>query len=373
MLGTLVAMILALKSSFMLIAAFQFLFLSLFLFLNKKGLRTSSNLFALFLLGKGIILSFNILLAGGYLESGFYLSFVQALYFPMLFFYSPFLFLYIKSSTESTYRFRSKDLAHLIPSLFLLLIGVSGLGDLLPTRVLNAAYYVQAVSYTTGALLVLRHFKKEAHQLSSQQRITQTWLHVLMGGFMLIMVTFFTAFCLSVLQVSTPTLDSAFIAAGLFLLFLFANGIVYNSLRHPTLFSQAQHDANLAKRSPLPKAVNRKTAKELEALMEQEQLYLDPKLRAKDVAERLHIHPRTLSLVLSQLFQQNFSDFVNGYRIRKAQHLISTDLENKTLLEILLVSGFNSKSVFNAAFKKHTGMTPSVYKKMVAPKELVSH
>lgn len=42
---------------------------------------------------------------------------------------------------------------------------------------------------------------------------------------------------------------------------------------------------------------------------------------------------------------------------------IEADPEGTTLLDIQLSSGFNTKSVFNTAFKKHTGLTPSAYRK----------
>ncbi|GAH31414.1 unnamed protein product, partial [marine sediment metagenome] len=38
--------------------------------------------------------------------------------------------------------------------------------------------------------------------------------------------------------------------------------------------------------------------------------------------------------------------------------------DKKTILEILYETGFNSKSVFNTAFKKHAGTTPTQFRKL---------
>ena len=60
----------------------------------------------------------------------------------------------------------------------------------------------------------------------------------------------------------------------------------------------------------------------------------------------------------------NFYDFINSYRVKEVQNrLEGGDSEVYSLLAIALESGFNSKSSFNAVFKKHTGMTPSQYKR----------
>jgi AraC-like DNA-binding protein len=66
--------------------------------------------------------------------------------------------------------------------------------------------------------------------------------------------------------------------------------------------------------------------------------------------------------------QQNFFDFINRYRIEEAQRLLTDPPDKKiTVLEVLYECGFNSKSSFNTLFKKHTGLTPSEFKKKNMP------
>ena len=62
---------------------------------------------------------------------------------------------------------------------------------------------------------------------------------------------------------------------------------------------------------------------------------------------------------------QHFFDFVNSYQINlAAEMLVTYEQQQKTVLEILYEVGFNSKSSFNTAFKKHLLMTPSQYRKL---------
>lgn len=50
--------------------------------------------------------------------------------------------------------------------------------------------------------------------------------------------------------------------------------------------------------------------------------------------------------------------FVNFHRIREAKELLLRNSE-MSILEIAFAVGFNSKSSFNDAFKKDTGVSPS--------------
>ena len=68
-----------------------------------------------------------------------------------------------------------------------------------------------------------------------------------------------------------------------------------------------------------------------------------------------------LSHVINASFNQNFRDFINSYRIEESKSRLVQDDMN--ILNIAYEVGFNSKSAFNTAFKKFTGMTPKEYRK----------
>lgn len=101
--------------------------------------------------------------------------------------------------------------------------------------------------------------------------------------------------------------------------------------------------------------------KRLREIMENERAFTRDDLTLSDMARELSITPHQLSEILNELLDRNFYSFVNEYRIREASRLLNEEPE-RTILSIALASGFNSKSSFNSAFLKYTGLTPSVYR-----------
>jgi AraC-like DNA-binding protein len=98
----------------------------------------------------------------------------------------------------------------------------------------------------------------------------------------------------------------------------------------------------------------------LEHAMERDELFLDPLLSLRDLAEELDLHPNKLSWLINDHFKKNFNDFINNYRLNYFQiEALKPEHKKHTLLSIAFESGFNSKSVFNDYFKKQTGLTPS--------------
>jgi len=91
---------------------------------------------------------------------------------------------------------------------------------------------------------------------------------------------------------------------------------------------------------------------------------LDPFLSIYSLSKQIKVPNNELSILINRKIGQHFFDFVNTYRINFAADMLS-DKNNhkKTVMEILFDAGFNSKSSFNTAFKKHKHVTPSQYRK----------
>jgi AraC-like DNA-binding protein/putative methionine-R-sulfoxide reductase with GAF domain len=103
--------------------------------------------------------------------------------------------------------------------------------------------------------------------------------------------------------------------------------------------------------------------KDLCQLLEEEKMYRNSELSLMIVADKLNISSTYLSQLVNTLSDNNFSDFINLYRVRDAEHkLTNSDFSKYTILAIGLEAGFNSKSAFYNAFNKHTGITPSEYR-----------
>lgn len=102
--------------------------------------------------------------------------------------------------------------------------------------------------------------------------------------------------------------------------------------------------------------------------MDTEKPYIDGELTLPKLAERLSIPAPHLSQTINERLRQNFFDFVNTYRIEEAKRrLLDPAKQHYSVLAIAEEVGFNSKSSFNAVFKKHVLMTPSEFRKRMKP------
>ena len=98
--------------------------------------------------------------------------------------------------------------------------------------------------------------------------------------------------------------------------------------------------------------------------MENEKLYLSRDFTIDIFSKHLNVSRTYISQVINEKFNMNFSNYINEYRIKEARRVLTDDAnKNLTIETIALSIGFGSKSSFNSAFKKYTGITPSFYMK----------
>ena len=104
---------------------------------------------------------------------------------------------------------------------------------------------------------------------------------------------------------------------------------------------------------------------QLRKLMVEGKAYRDDGLSITSLSQTLGVQEyRLRRLINGQLGHRNFSAFVNGYRLAEAETALADPSQAEVpILTIALDAGFGSIGPFNRAFKAHTGLTPTEYRR----------
>ncbi|OQP40740.1 AraC family transcriptional regulator [Niastella yeongjuensis] len=105
-------------------------------------------------------------------------------------------------------------------------------------------------------------------------------------------------------------------------------------------------------------------AQELKDLIQD---HIDTNLSLKELSKDLSINPSYLSREFSKHFGNlSFGEYIRKQRIERAMELMATP--TYSLTEIAYLTGFSDQSHFTRIFKKHTGQSPSDYRKKMRKK-----
>ena len=104
--------------------------------------------------------------------------------------------------------------------------------------------------------------------------------------------------------------------------------------------------------------------------MDDEKPYLKSNITLDTLSELIDVPARELTALLNGHFKMNYYEFINNYRIKEAKLILAQDVnQEKTISDVFLAVGFNSKSVFNTFFKKNVGVTPTDFRKQILNRE----
>ncbi|MEL6845761.1 MAG: helix-turn-helix domain-containing protein, partial [Bacteroidota bacterium] len=151
-----------------------------------------------------------------------------------------------------------------------------------------------------------------------------------------------------------------YIFGPLFFSFLFyaLSYFVWRSKNAKQIFSQEAF-AKYANRSISETDANDQLIR-LDRLMQEQQLYKNPRLKLKDVANALALSSHQLSQLLNEKLGQSFPTYINERRVAAACALLGRS-DHLTMEGVGYEVGFSSKSSFYATFKKLKGMTPAQF------------
>ena len=162
-----------------------------------------------------------------------------------------------------------------------------------------------------------------------------------------------------------------FYFTGWFILILVIAGslLVFFIYRRINTLPQRRADRDRKyKESHLTQGMAQTYLRKLQRIMDTEKPHLNENLTLGELARRVGIPDKQLSQIINEQLNENFKNFINRHRIEVAKRKILDPKEKDfVLLKIAYDAGFNSKSVFNAAFKKFTRMSPSEYRKKHNP------
>jgi len=117
--------------------------------------------------------------------------------------------------------------------------------------------------------------------------------------------------------------------------------------------------------APSPAGADAALTAALRKLIEHDKVYRESDLSIASLAQKLGIPEyRLRRLINEQLGHRNFSAFINGYRLAEAEAALGDPPQaDVPVLTIALDAGFGSIGPFNRAFKAHTGLTPTEYRR----------
>jgi len=369
---------------FIFLGVIQGLFLSSFFLLKKEGAQVSNKFLGLLLLGMAAI-NFEIFLC----YSRYIIKLIHLVDFsePFNFCMGPAFYLYIRSKTSIPYKMTPRQILHLLPFviytfysvLFFIQtpeykynaflsayfpekshipsITVINPDPLFLKKFVNELMLLQFFIYIGMSLFVIyKAYKRENLSFFSNANKVLSWLR----NFSLMSLLFFVLI-LFIKVTFKEDLGDHFSA---FFISIVIYSISFYVIKRSSFFGESRlPHLKKYEKSSLNNEMKDRILKSLKRVMEEEKPFLESSFSLPGLARKIHASPHHLSQILNDCLKKNFFEYTAEYRIREAQKVLLNPQYNHIMMEEIAERvGYNSKSAFNTAFKKQTGLTPSQFK-----------
>jgi len=298
---------------------------------------------------------------------------------PLQWLMTPSLYFFVRAKTTASFKMRARDSLHLLPFLASALyfsavyysLPVAEKTELLQSGWLSSAGNrivipiagdIFQLAYLYAALRLLRdHGMRLKDWFSSVEKREFRWLKRIL---MLWGAIFLLHLALVTLAALGTRLSNVLVILDVMNMMHLAIAIALPASAISDYFER-ESTPEITAFKPRSKQLTQEERQEffsnLTTFMISEKPYLHADLSLKSLADALAMTPRELSEVINTEGGKNFFEFINGYRVTEAQKTLEKRPEMR-VLDVAFVSGFNSKSAFNDAFKKRVGMAPSSYR-----------
>lgn len=303
---------------------------------------------------------------------------------PLAYSVGPLIYFYTCSLTNRRFSFRKHHLAYFLPLLVLyvawmpvyLKSSASKLDYLL--KVLNQGGNILQVAYpynlffatvflaifSAVVFLALSFYKLYQFNISIKQEYSSiNSIHLSWLKFLLVLCSFlwFSSF-LSLFFSSWALFVIDFFV---FPIFIFL--ISYYDLRQkriPLIVEEEKKETVKYAKSGIREEMVEALSSRLMHLIKHEKVYVQNELSLQELADLLDTSTHNLSQLLNDKMNQNFYEFINFHRVEEVKRRLAADeFKNLKILAIAFDSGFNSKTTFNATFRKYAGLSPTQYRK----------
>ena len=343
------------------------LFSAMILFIRREN-KLANRILAFFLLATSLWLVDTFMnVAGIYAQNAD--AYFKPIYYSFAF--GPLIYFYVRSITNSAFKFKPIYFLHFIPvllqaCLYWFLNFQSYAFKRWYWQEVHLPYtyrvefdgtFISLAIYLIFSIALIRKYQAWLKEnFSESSKITLNWLKIILVLLLILCVQWFVEVILRDFYGNYYQYNFSVIILGLLTMVLAVRAFLQDNLSHIQFSPTTNSD------EVLKPQIQQTILKAIKSRMETSKDFLDPTLNLKTFAQNLGMPKRIVSEHLNHGLNQTFHDFVNKYRVEEVKKKILEDQAQKFTLEAIAYDcGFNSKATFNRTFKKYTGLTPSQF------------